>query len=153
MLNFQVKFTKIVDLTDSSNNKSANDQHSHTVTGTSLNLCYYTRNSFVIIELCNRYIILFIINSDCGNNVKLHQIHVHNDNVSNNNNNTSNLNNNQKLERQYTINEDGPTISEDQLDNLINQSINEWQQRQKNNDDAERVTIDIDLAQPASFIS
>lgn len=98
-------------------------------------------------------IINFSLNSDCENNVKLHQIHVHNDNVSNNNNNTSNLNSNQKLPRQYTISEDGPTISEDQLDNLINQSINEWQQRQKNNVDTERVTIDIDLAKPASFIS
>ncbi|XP_055314196.1 1-acylglycerol-3-phosphate O-acyltransferase Pnpla3-like isoform X2 [Sitodiplosis mosellana] len=125
--NNKVKFTKIVDLTDSS--KSGGDQHSEWEP--SKTDCTYDKN-----------------------NVKHHQIHAHvNDNASNNNNNSTNVNNNQKLKRQYTTSEDGPTISEDDLDNLINQSINEWQQRQKNSVDTEKVSIDIDLAQPASIIS
>lgn len=68
-------------------------------------------------------------------------------NVNNNNNNTSNTNNNnnnQKPMRQFSISEDGPTITEDDLDNLINQTITEWQQRQKTNND-EKPTIDVDV--------
>lgn len=88
-------------------------------------------------------------------NIKRHQIHLHSNNNTgnNNNNNTSNVNNNQMLKRQYTISEDGPTISEDDLDNLINQSINEWQQRQKNDVDTDKGKIDIDIAQSTSIIS
>lgn len=104
---------------------------------------------------------LFFFDLDCKyGGKKCHQIHVHAvDDASNNNNNTTNVNNNQKLKRQYTISEDGPTISEDDLDNLINQSINEWQQRQKNNNDSEKSSesvessIDIDLTQSAPIIS
>lgn len=88
--------------------------------------------------------------SDCtysGKNGK-HHGHLRNMNNNNNNNtNTTNNNNNQKPMRQFSISEDGPTISEDDLDNLINQSITEWQQRQKtttaNNDD--KTTIDVDV--------
>lgn len=46
--------------------------------------------------------------------------------------------------RQFSISEDGPTITEDDLDNLINQSITEWQQRQKTNND-DKSTIDVDV--------
>lgn len=67
------------------------------------------------------------------------------------NNNTINVNNNQKTKRQYSVSEDGTTISEDDLDNLINQSINEWQQRQKSNSEIDK--IDIDLNQSAPVIS
>lgn len=79
--------------------------------------------------------------TDCtfgGNTAKYHHSHVHTistnntTNNNNNNNNTTNVNNNnQKGKRQFSISSDGPTISEDDLENLINQSINEWQQRQK----------------------
>lgn len=71
----------------------------------------------------------------------------------NNNNNTTNVNNNQKSKRQYSLSEDGPTISEDDLDNLINQHINKWQQLQKSNSDTEKGTTDIDLTPSASIIS
>lgn len=67
------------------------------------------------------------------------------------NNNTTNVNNNQTAKRQYSISEDGTTISEDDLDNLINQTITEWQQRQKSNNENDK--IDIDLIQSASIIS
>lgn len=69
------------------------------------------------------------------------------------NNNTTNVNNNQKFTRQYSISEDGPTISEDDLDNLINQSINEWQQRQKSNSDLDKTTIEVDAPKSPSIIS
>lgn len=69
------------------------------------------------------------------------------------NNNTTNVNSNQKFTRQYSISEDGPTISEDDLDNLINQSINEWQQRQKSNSDLDKTTIEIDAPKSPSIIS
>lgn len=49
----------------------------------------------------------------------------------NNNNNNSNSNSDNK-QLQFSISEDGQqTISESDLDNLINQSINEWQQLQQ----------------------
>lgn len=69
------------------------------------------------------------------------------------NNNTTNVNNNQKIKRQYSISEDGPTISEDDLDNLINQSINEWQLRQKSNSDLDKTTIEVDVPKSPSIIS
>lgn len=74
-----------------------------------------------------RYFLLLI--SDCTN-VHHHYSHKHKhvNNSSGNNNNTTNVNNNVK--RQFNISNDGPIINEDDLDNLINQSINEWQQRQ-----------------------
>lgn len=72
-----------------------------------------------------------------------------NNNNNINNNNTTNVNNNRRQKRQYCVSTDGQTISEDDLDNLINQSINEWQQRQKNGE----IDIDIDLNQTASIIS
>lgn len=50
--------------------------------------------------------------------------------------------------RQYSISEDGPTITEDDLDNLINQSITEWQQRQKSNSDlSDKTAFDVDVTQ------
>lgn len=67
---------------------------------------------------------LFIIISDYTN-----------DRMSENNNNNSNNNNNinnDNRQLQFSISEDGQqTISESDLDNLINQSINEWQQLQQ----------------------
>ncbi|XP_055299768.1 1-acylglycerol-3-phosphate O-acyltransferase Pnpla3-like [Sitodiplosis mosellana] len=110
--NNEVKFTKIVDLSDVSNNT----------------------------------------NGQVHKNVKCHQIHAHaTDNA--NNNNTSNFNNNQKVEHQYTTGEDSPTISEDDLDNLINQTIKEWQLHQKTNAGTEKGTINIGLTQSASHVS
>lgn len=76
-------------------------------------------------------------------------LHVNNNNAGNNNNNTTNVNNNQTTKRQFSISEDGPTINEDDLDNLINQSINEWQQRQN----LDKPTIDVDVTQTAPIIS
>lgn len=65
--------------------------------------------------------------------------------MNNNNTNSNNNNTNQKPKRQFSISEDGPTITEDDLDNLINQSITEWQQRQKSNGDDKSTTIDVDV--------
>lgn len=79
--------------------------------------------------------------SDCaysGKNGKNHghlRTHAANNNTTNaNNNNNNSNNNNQKPKREFSIGEDA-TITEDDLDNLINQSITEWQQRQKSNSD------------------
>lgn len=96
----------------------------------------------------------FVLISDCthgGKNAKNHCTCVHSHADNNMNNNTTNVNNNQTAKRQYSISEDGATISEDDLDNLINQKITEWQQRQKSNNENDK--IDIDLIQSASIIS
>lgn len=98
--------------------------------------------------------------SDCtysGKNGK-HRTHTTNNNttnVNNNNNNSGNTNNNNnnnantpKPMRQFSISEDGPTITEDDLDNLINQSITEWQQRQKTTTNDDKPAIDVDVKSP-----
>lgn len=93
--------------------------------------------------------------TDCthgGRNAKYHHNHVHSHANDNNlNNNTTNVNNNKTCKRQYSISEDGTTISEDDLDNLINQSINEWKLSQKSTSEIDK--IDIDLNQSAPIIS
>lgn len=92
--------------------------------------------------------------SDCTHGTKtvkhLHKYAATNT-AANLNNNSINVNNNQSARRQFSISEDGPTISEDDLDNLINQSINEWQQRQKSNGDD--ISIDSDIDQSTVILS
>lgn len=122
-------------------------------------ICIYS-NKMVLIEFPSNWI------SDCTYSDKngKHHGHTHshsaNKNISSNNN-TTNLNNNntntnnnnhQKVKHQFSISEDGPTITEDDLDNLINQSINEWQQRQKSNSDLDKSTIDVDATPTTTHI-
>lgn len=114
------------------------------------------RNKFKIyfMEQIAKLILDFLV-TDCthgGRNAKYHHNHVHSHANDNNlNNNTTNVNNNKTCKRQYSISEDGTTISEDDLDNLINQSINEWKLSQKSTSEIDK--IDIDLNQSAPIIS
>lgn len=96
--------------------------------------------------------------SDCtysDKNGKHSSSHATNNNNTNTvNKNSISNNNHQNAMRQFSISEDGPTITEDDLDNLINQSINEWQQRQKSINTDDKTTIDVDVTPlPTSIIS
>lgn len=76
--------------------------------------------------------------SDCTRTGVKQLIHNHSHSTNSGNNNNSSKTNNSKhskQQHQFSIGEDGPTITEDDLDILINQSINEWQQRQKKSGD------------------
>lgn len=82
--------------------------------------------------------------TDCTRTAGKQHIHNHSHSTTDNGNNNNPLKTNaskHSKQHQFSISEDGPTITEDDLDNLISQSINEWQQRQnkKSTDEASKL--------------
>lgn len=76
--------------------------------------------------------------TDCTRTGVKQHTHNHSHSTTSNGNNNNPLKTNagkHSKQHQFSIGEDGPTITEDDLDNLINQSINEWQRQNKKSTD------------------